>query len=307
MNHDDGQSSGDGDNTVSDEQAQPDDGAAAETEEVQTDSEAAETVEAEISDDTTAESETTETAETAELATEDESPDAEESADSEGADSATVAVDAADDSPAEPVVESVRHPLASLALAVSVAALVAAVVCLGYFGYTGIRAYTVDSSVTQLRTESVDAAEQAVLNITEVDLKDPQAWRKRIEGSLTGDALKQVKTDVVEQVEQQVKQAGGKLGKLDSRITRSGVTELNRDDDTATVLVYAATRPLGTERDATETPMGFLLTMVDVDGVRKAEKIIALQTIEYTGGTQVDPNQTNPTQTDPNQQQGGGN
>ncbi|EGD55297.1 hypothetical protein [Gordonia neofelifaecis] len=203
-----------------------------------------------------------------------------------------------------------RSPLASLALAVAVAALVAAVVCAGYFGYTGIRAYTVDSTATQLRDESVDAAEQAVLNITIVDPKDTEGWRKRLESSLTGDALKQVNTGDFAKLAQQVNDSGGQIGKLDSRISRSAVTELSTDDDTATVLVFANVTATQNGQPTQQNQMGFLLTMVDVDGTRKATKIVPLSPITYTDtgsdvSTTPDTGQTGTAPQETQQQEGG--
>lgn len=205
---------------------------------------------------------------------------------------------------------SARSPIASLALAAAVAALIAAVVCLGYFGYTGIRAYTVDSEADQLRNESVDAAEQAVLNITAVDPKDTAGWKKRLESSLTGDALKQVNTGVVADVEQRVAASGGQVGKLESRITRSATTELSTDDDTATVLVFANVASTIPNQPVAQQQMGFLLTMVDVDGVRKATKVVALNPIDYTdtgSGVSTAPGQGTADQSQDSQPQEGGN
>ncbi|WP_347957813.1 hypothetical protein [Gordonia aichiensis] len=208
-------------------------------------------------------------------------------------DDATATADAA--APDEP---SGRSPLSSMALAAAVAALIAAVVCLGYFGYTGIKAYTVDAATETLRTESVDAAEQAVLNITSVDPTDAAGWKKRLESSLTGEALKQVNASVVADIEKQVQASGGKAGKIESRIARSAATEVDRSEDRATVLVYANVKSTVPNQPVAQQQMGFLLTMVDVDGTRKAEKVVALQTLEYSDA------QSGVTQ---NNQQGGGN
>ncbi|MGB3301206.1 hypothetical protein [Gordonia sp. (in: high G+C Gram-positive bacteria)] len=192
--------------------------------------------------------------------------------------------DAADDGRDEedPDDASPRSPLASLALASAVAALVAAVVCLGYFGYTGIRAYTTDSARETLRTESVDAAEQAAINITTVDPSDPEGWKKRLESSLTGDAWKQVNAQVVADVERQVAASGSKPGKIESQVSRSAATEVDADENRATVLVYVKVKATVPNQQAAANQMGFLLTMVEVDGIRKAEKVVPLQAVAYS-------------------------
>ncbi|MBM7365915.1 hypothetical protein [Gordonia hydrophobica] len=177
---------------------------------------------------------------------------------------------------------SARKPIASLALAVAVAALIAVVVCIGYFGYTGVRAYTVDSTATQLRDESLDVAQQAVLNITAVDPTDIPGWEKRLRSSLTGDALDQVKPDDLKKLVEQGQAAGSSAGKIESRIARSAVTALNTDEDTATVLVFANVTATNKDQPVQQSQMGFLLTIVDVDGTRKAGKVVALNPLEYS-------------------------
>lgn len=199
----------------------------------------------------------------------------------ETADEATADEDTADEDDADQDEPSARSPFSSLALALAVAALVGAIVCAGYFGYTGIRAYTVDSARDTLRTESVDAAEQAVLNITTVDPSDSKAWKKRLESSLTGDALKQVSDEIFTNIEQQVASSTQKPGKIESVIARSAATEVDSADDRAIVLVYANVKAISPTQPVGQSQMGFLLTMVDVDGVRKAEKVVPLQTIMF--------------------------
>ena len=176
---------------------------------------------------------------------------------------------------------SVRHWSASLALAAAVAALIAAVLCLGWFGYTGIRAYAVDAGREQLRTESVSAAEQAVLNITEIDPSKMDEWKKALDSSLTGEARSQVDDGTIGQLRQLAQQNGKDAGRTESRISRSAATEVNTDEDTATVLVFANVKSVVPGQETVESVSGFLLTMVDVDGVRKASKVVPLDGIVY--------------------------
>ena len=179
---------------------------------------------------------------------------------------------------------SSRKPFASMALAAAVAALIGAVVCIGYFGYTGVRAYTVDATATELREESLDVAQQAVLNITSVDPSDLKGWEERLKSSLTGDALKQVDPATLSKAVEASQASGGKAGRIESKIARSAVTSLNTDDNTATVLVFTNVSAVNQNQPVQNDQMGFLLTIVEVDGARKANKVVPLNPIEYSEG-----------------------
>ncbi|WOC11647.1 hypothetical protein [Gordonia sp. MP11Mi] len=176
-----------------------------------------------------------------------------------------------------------RHWAASMALAVAVTALVAAVVCVGYFGYTGIRAYTVDSNREQMRVHVVDAAEQAMLNILTVDDKGVDVWQKRMKSSLTGDALKQAIDETSGGTVKQIEAAKERNLTIKASIIRSATTEFNPDEDTATVFVLsqAATSEAPNQPQAQSS----LLSVVKVDGAWKVDKIVPLTDITYYDDT----------------------
>ncbi|WP_051198158.1 hypothetical protein [Gordonia shandongensis] len=194
--------------------------------------------------------------------------------------------DAVAESGAEPVA-SARSPLASAALAVAVAALVAALVCVGYFGYTGIRTYTTEAHAEQVRTGAVDGAEQAIVNSLTVDTSQLDEWRKRVRSSFTGEALQQaLSADITKIVE-----ANGakEAPKLKVKIVRSSATEVDADNDTAVVLVLSTASSSADPSNV--LPQSNLVTMVDDDGTWKASKIVALTGIEYDeGNSPVVPN-----------------
>ncbi|GAC56549.1 hypothetical protein GOHSU_08_00770 [Gordonia hirsuta DSM 44140 = NBRC 16056] len=178
-----------------------------------------------------------------------------------------------------------RHWLASLALASGAAALTAAIVCLGYFGYTGITAYVGSAGkAAQLRDESIDAAEQAIINITNIDVDDFDAWEKRLESSLTGEALKQTQDgDTVKALKKQI--AEGRRTqtlRLVSEIRRAACTEVNVEENRATVLVFStstaqgSTGEDGTEQPGESVPFEFLVNVVESDGMRKVDNIVPL-------------------------------
>lgn len=180
--------------------------------------------------------------------------------------------------------EGPRHWLSSLFLATGVAALAAAVACLGYFGYVGIHAYVSDDGpITQLRDESVDVAEQAVVNATTIDVDDLDGWDRRLKDTMTGDALKQASSSELRKMFDTAKKNGGAVATITSRITGAAPTEVNLDEDKATVLVFGvATQEVKATREKQQLPLSFLVTVVNVDGKRKVSVMAPLDGIQYT-------------------------
>lgn len=179
---------------------------------------------------------------------------------------------------------SARKPMASLALAAAVAALIAAIVCLGYFGYTGIRAYTVDSDRAQMRTGAVDGAEQAIINTLSIDPAKLNDWEERVKSSLTGQALEDATADESRKILDEAKKAAakGQGATISIRIIRSAPTQMNTDENTVEVLVLAAATSSASPEQP--TALSNLLTMVEDDGTWKATKIVPLTEIYYSEG-----------------------
>ncbi|MFZ2511219.1 MAG: hypothetical protein WAW85_09050 [Gordonia sp. (in: high G+C Gram-positive bacteria)] len=185
-----------------------------------------------------------------------------------------------------------RHTFGSLALATGVAALTAAVVCLAYFGYTGINAYVgTGGKAATLRDESIDAAEQAIINIINVSADDIDGWERRIDSSLTGGALKQVKDGTLESLKKEI--AAGKRtehARLSGEVRRAACTEVNVDENRATVLVFSSSTAYAGKDDkgqdvTTEiATMEFLVSVVQVDGVRKVDNIVPLTLVPIEEG-----------------------
>lgn len=177
-----------------------------------------------------------------------------------------------------------RHWASSLALATGSVALAGAVACLGYFGYTGISAYlTAGGEAATLRDDSVDAAEQAILNVTNIDVNDIDGWEKRLQSSLTGTALKQTQDGQVEQLKKELS-AGKRVqnAQLVATISRAAATEVNVDENEVTVLVFSTSTAKGADgAPAEQVPMEFLVTVVEADGMRKASNIVPLSDMAY--------------------------
>lgn len=179
-----------------------------------------------------------------------------------------------------------RHAVASFLAATGVAALAGAVACLGYFGYVGLNAYFGDAGkVAELRDESVDVAEQAVINISTINGKDLDGWQRQLESSLTGDALKQAHEGAFKDLKERAK-AGNLQSEITAKVTGVAATEVNLEENKANVLVFS----ISTVKDLTgkyqdvSRPLTFLVTVVEADGVRKASVIAPLTGVTDTKG-----------------------
>ena len=186
-----------------------------------------------------------------------------------------------------------RHSLGSLALATAVAALTAAIVCLAYFGYVGFNAYFgTGGQAATLRDESVDVAEQAIINIINVDADDIDGWERRIDSSLTGGALQQVKDGTLETLKKEIADGSrSQHARLTGEIRRAACTEVNVAENRATVLVfssstaYAGKNEQGEEVTTEIAQMEFLVSVVEVGGVRKVDNIVPLMQIPIEEGS----------------------
>lgn len=190
----------------------------------------------------------------------------------------------AEKGPTEPWTDSDggRDWKASAILATGVAALVAAVTCLGFFGYYGITAYVKnDSAAVSLRDESVDVAEQAIINSLNIDPEDIDGWIKRVQSTMTGEALEQTQGESVEALRKQLAAAGEKpTAEISAVVNRAAPTEVNVDENWATVLIFAtATAKANANAPGEAVPMEFLVTVVEADGTRKVNKVVPLHVI----------------------------
>ncbi|MGC4934001.1 hypothetical protein ACLQ3C_09985 [Gordonia sp. DT30] len=170
----------------------------------------------------------------------------------------------------------------NIAGVVAIVALVAAIACVGWFGYRAYEVYAVTQPTQQSRDDATGAAEQAMLNVTTIDPKKMDTFNQRLQSSFAGDALDQVRQQVVATLNPQLQKAGAEVGSTTSRVVRSAPTEVNRDEGTAQVLVYLAVSGQ-TPGQATETPhtMGFLVGMQKFGDTWKAVKVSPLDGISY--------------------------
>ncbi|MFT3716901.1 MAG: ABZJ_00895 family protein [Gordonia sp. (in: high G+C Gram-positive bacteria)] len=166
---------------------------------------------------------------------------------------------------------------AALALLTAVAALIG-------FGAQGVQAYTGlgGGKAASIRDQSVDAAEQAVLNIGNVQVDNLDDWEKRLRSSLTGDALKQALDGGIGDLRKQAKAGRIQNDQISTKIRRSAVTDMDVKNNSATVLVFAtSTSTPAKGGQATTVPMNFLIVVVQDGPNRKASKVVPLSGVPY--------------------------
>lgn len=199
----------------------------------------------------------------------------------------------------------------NVAAVVVVVALLAAIGCVGYFGYRAYEVYAVANPTQTARDEATGAAEQAMLNVTTINPKDMNSFNARLAGSFAGDALNQVRQQVVASLNPMVAKAGDQAGSTTSRVVRSAPTQVDAKGGSAQVLIYLAVTGK-TEGQASETPntMGFLVGMTKIDGTWKATKVTPLDGISVTENstsTSATPSSAAPSSVAPTSTPAGGN
>ncbi|GAB11804.1 hypothetical protein GOARA_088_00680 [Gordonia araii NBRC 100433] len=190
----------------------------------------------------------------------------------------------------------------SLALA-SLVAIVGLVV--GVIGVVvGYRAYH-DGRTENVRDAVLATAETAAMNVTTIDPRNPDKFKENVESVLTGRALQELRGKGFEEVLSR-KDAPGRL---EGRVRRSAVTEVNRGERAGKALVYVDVVAKAPNQPNVNQTMGFLISVRNIDGNYMADSIAAFNPISYADqranqrGAQQNqnPNQQNPGQ------QGGGN
>ncbi|GAB20295.1 hypothetical protein GOEFS_110_00230 [Gordonia effusa NBRC 100432] len=184
-----------------------------------------------------------------------------------------------------------------IAFSLAIVALVAAVGAVGVFGYRAYDVYFNEKPSQSARENAVDAAETAILNVLTIDPRDPGAWQRRIDSSMTGEARKQFTVQVVNSLRERLSKAGDNAATITARITRSAATEVNVDDQTGSVIVYAAATPKRNGKAEESTPFGFLVTVGKEGGDHwRATNVTPLDSMALqepaTGDTQQQPGAT---------------
>ncbi|WP_052688970.1 hypothetical protein [Williamsia herbipolensis] len=162
---------------------------------------------------------------------------------------------------------------------VAVAGLIAAIVFTGIFGYRWYDDAVNKQPVQSARDDALGGAEQAMLNVLNIDLKDSKGYQARLQDSVTGNARTQLlgSTGLTELQ----KQAGdpSKAATLSAKLLRSSVVELNTDDNSAKTLVFIAVTSSRPNEASSSQTMGFQVEVTKEGGIWKASNIQPLDAV----------------------------
>ncbi|MER7454959.1 hypothetical protein ABTW96_32225 [Nocardia beijingensis] len=164
--------------------------------------------------------------------------------------------------------------------------LVVALIGAAWFGAGWVRAAFTDGPRAEARDTALDAARQAALNMTSMNLDDVPGSLALARSSMTG-ALLDSATKNKDQAEQMAQQSG--VG-MTSKVLGAALTSLNGEQDKASALVVLQV----TEKSKDKPPADYRYTWtVDVTkdgGVWKAEQISSLsQPVLLSGGPAAQP------------------
>lgn len=170
-----------------------------------------------------------------------------------------------------------------------VAGLFAALVFAGMYGYRWYDDAENKVPVQTARDDALGGAEQAMLNILNIDLKQSDAYQKRLQASVTGNAQQQLLGSTG--LDELQKQAGdpANAATLTAKLQRSGLVSLEPDENSATALVFlnvTSSRP--GQASASQT-MGFQVAVTKNQGVWRANNIqpldaVAIDSTDAGGG-----------------------
>ena len=162
---------------------------------------------------------------------------------------------------------------------VVVAGLVAAIVFAGIYGYRWYDDAENKVPVQTARDDALGGAEQAMLNILNIDLKDSDAYEKRLQGSVTGNARTQLLGSTG--LGQLKKEAGdpANAATLTAKLQRSAVVSLDDDRSNATTLVFLNVTSSRPNQASSSQTMGFQVAVTKDGGIWKASNIQPLDSV----------------------------
>ena len=205
-----------------------------------------------------------------------------ESASAKPADAAT-SDEATSDVPTSSRAAGARRIARSAALpvvgVVVVAGLIAAIVFAGIYGYRWYDDAENKVPVQTARDDALGGAEQAMLNILNIDLKNGDAYQKRLQASVTGNARTQLLGSTG--LGELQKQAGdpANAATLTAKLQRSAVVSLDDDDNNATALVFLNVTSSRPNQASSSQTMGFQVAVTKDGGVWKANNIQPLDSV----------------------------
>ncbi|WP_194831936.1 hypothetical protein [Nocardia sp. XZ_19_369] len=171
--------------------------------------------------------------------------------------------------------------LRTCALVGSAAALVVALVAAVWFGTGWVRAAISDAPRADARDTALDAARQAALNMTSMNLDDVPGSLALARSSMTGALLDSADKNK-DQAETLAKQTG--VG-MTSKVLGSALTTLNSENDKASALVVLQVTEHGKDKPPADYRYTWNVDVTKTGEVWKAEQISSLsQPVLLSGG-----------------------
>ncbi|MFI6167206.1 hypothetical protein ACIBCN_10490 [Nocardia sp. NPDC051052] len=169
----------------------------------------------------------------------------------------------------------------TVALVASSVALVVALVAAVWFGAGWVRSAVSDAPRGDARDTALDAARQAALNMTSMNLDDVPGSLALARSSMTGSLLESADKNK-DQAETLAKQSG--VG-MKSKVLGSALTTLNSENDKASALVVLQVTELPKDKPPADYRYTWNVDVTKTGDVWKAEQISSLsQPVLLSGG-----------------------
>jgi Mce-associated membrane protein len=171
--------------------------------------------------------------------------------------------------------------LGRVALVCSAVVLVLALAGAAWFGAGWVRAALTDGPRADARDTALDAARQAAINMTSMNLDDVPGSLALARSSMTG-ALLDSATKNKDQAEKLAQQSGVAMN---SKVLGAALTSLNSEEDKASALVVLQVTENGKDKPAADYRYTWTVDVAKDGDVWKAEQISSLsQPVLLSGG-----------------------
>lgn len=168
-----------------------------------------------------------------------------------------------------------------VALVCSAVVLVIALAAAAWFGAGWVRAALTDGPRADARDTALDAARQAAINMTSMNLDDVPGSLALARSSMTG-ALLDSATKNKDQAEKLAQQSGVAMN---SKVLGAALTSLNSEEDKASALVVLQVTENGKDKPAADYRYTWTVDVTKDGDVWKAEQISSLsQPVLLSGG-----------------------
>ncbi|WP_433659701.1 hypothetical protein ACQPW1_44810 [Nocardia sp. CA-128927] len=194
--------------------------------------------------------------------------------------------DRAAEAPGKPAASDGVGPLRAFAVIASSAALVVALVAAIWFGTGWVRTAVSDAPRADARDSALDAARQAAINMTSMNLDDVPGSLALARSSMTGALLDSANKNK-DQAETLAKQTNTGMT---SKVLGSALTTLNSEKDKASALVVLQVTELAKDKPPAEYRYTWNVDVTKAGDVWKAEQISSLsQPVLLSGGQAQSP------------------